>query len=160
MTQQLAGFGCLLQAGVGDAAIQSFYDQWQHDRLVIDKRVMSQAANAAPDATANTAHPQTDHPDLTIRTPNRFRAVMGALVMSPAGFHASSGAGYATLTDWLIQLDPLNPQTTARMCSAFETWKRYDADRQALIAAQLDRILSMEGLSRDTREMVSRIRAA
>ncbi|MEO0372179.1 MAG: aminopeptidase N C-terminal domain-containing protein, partial [Pseudomonadota bacterium] len=52
------------------------------------------------------------------------------------------------------------PQTTARMCSAFETWKRYDADRQALIAAQLDRILSMEGLSRDTREMVSRIKDA
>ncbi|MEM6588163.1 MAG: aminopeptidase N [Pseudomonadota bacterium] len=160
MTQQLAAFGCLLDAGMGHAATQSFYDQWHHDRLVIDKWFMMQVANAKPDVTAQTAQDLTSHPDFTIRNPNRFRAVMGALVMSPAGFHAPSGAGYKVLTDWLIQLDPLNPQTTARMCSAFETWKRYDADRQALIAAQLDRILSLDGLSRDSREMVSRIRDA
>ncbi|MEL7255679.1 MAG: aminopeptidase N [Pseudomonadota bacterium] len=160
MTQQLAAFGCLLQAGAGEAATKRFYDQWQQDRLVIDKWFMMQVANAKPEATARTAEALTAHPDFTIRNPNRFRAVMGALVMSPAGFHAASGEGYKVLTDGLIQLDPLNPQTTARMCSAFETWKRYDANRQALIAAQLDRILSLEGLSRDTREMVSRIRDA
>ncbi|MEM7732302.1 MAG: aminopeptidase N [Pseudomonadota bacterium] len=160
MTQQLAAFACLLNAGMGDAATQSFYDQWQHDRLVIDKWFMMQVANSKPEVTAQTAQGLTGHPDFTLRNPNRFRAVMGALVMSPAGFHAPTGAGYKVLSDWLIQLDPLNPQTTARMCSAFETWKRYDADRQALIAVQLDRILSLEGLSRDTREMVSRIRDA
>ncbi|MEL7344849.1 MAG: aminopeptidase N C-terminal domain-containing protein, partial [Pseudomonadota bacterium] len=102
----------------------------------------------------------TDHPDFTIRNPNRFRAVMGALVMNPAGFHDPSGQGYKVLTDWLMKLDPLNPQTTARMCWAFETWRRYDSDRQALIRAELDRILALNGLSRDTREMVGRIRDA
>jgi aminopeptidase N len=80
--------------------------------------------------------------------------------MSPAGFHRADGAGYKLLADWLIKLDPLNPQTTARMCSAFETWKRYDSDRQALIAAQLDRILAQDGLSRDTTEMLTRIRGS
>ena len=100
----------------------------------------------------------TQHPDFTMKNPNRFRATLGALAMNPAGFHHASGRGYAVLADWLIQLDPLNPQTTARMCSAFETWRRYDADRQALITAQLDRILAVEGLSRDTNEMVGRIR--
>ncbi len=64
------------------------------------------------------------------------------------------------LADWLITLDPLNPQTTARMCSAFQTWKRYDADRQQMIAAQLDRILATPDLSRDTTEMLTRIRGA
>ena len=160
MTQQLAAFGCLLQAGQGDAASKAFYDQWRHDRLVVDKWFMMQVANAEPDDTATTAQALTDHPDFTIRNPNRFRAVMGALVMNPAGFHDPSGQGYKVLTDWLMKLDPLNPQTTARMCSAFETWRRYDSDRQALISAELDRILSLTGLSRDTREMVSRIRDA
>jgi aminopeptidase N len=51
----------------------------------------------------------------------------------------------------------VNPQTTARMCTAFETWKRYDADRQALIRAELERILATPDLSRDTTEMVARI---
>ncbi|MEL7282649.1 MAG: DUF3458 domain-containing protein, partial [Pseudomonadota bacterium] len=160
MTQQLAAYGCLLAAGSGQAATQSFYDQWQHDRLVIDKWFMMQVANAKPEVAAQTAQNLTEHPDFTLRNPNRFRAVMGALVMNPAGFHAPSGAGYKVLTDWLIQLDPLNPQTTARMCSAFETWQRYDPTRQALIAAELDRILALDGLSRDSREMVSRIRTA
>ncbi|SLN61277.1 Aminopeptidase N [Roseovarius albus] len=160
MTQQLAAFCCLLQAGKGEAAIAAFYDQWQHDRLVIDKWFSMQVVQAAPDQTAAVADALTQHADFTMKNPNRFRATLGALAMSPAGFHHASGAGYELLTDWLIQLDPLNPQTTARMCSAFETWKRYDAARQDLIATQLDRILATPNLSRDTTEMVTRIRGA
>jgi aminopeptidase N len=64
------------------------------------------------------------------------------------------------MADMLIALDPLNPQTTARMCAAFETWRRHDATRQALIGAELDRVLGRPGLSRDTTEMLSRIRDA
>ncbi|MFX0545732.1 aminopeptidase N [Roseovarius sp. S1116L3] len=157
MTQQLAALGCLLQAGKGDAAIAAFYDQWQKDRLVIDKWFSLQVAYAEPDETAEVADKLTQHPDFTMKNPNRFRATLGALAGSPAGFHHASGKGYKLLADWLIQLDPLNPQTTARMCSAFETWRRYDADRQALIEAQLKRIAARPGLSRDTAEMVGRI---
>ncbi|WP_412504795.1 aminopeptidase N [Roseovarius sp. SYSU LYC5161] len=158
MTQQLAAFSCLLKAGKGDAATRAFYDQWRQDRLVIDKWFMMQIVNALPENAADTARRLTDHPDFNLKNPNRFRAVLGALAMSPAGFHHVSGKGYELLTDWLIRLDPLNPQTTARMCAAFETWKRYDDHRRALIARQLDRILATPGLSRDTTEMVSRIR--
>jgi aminopeptidase N len=77
--------------------------------------------------------------------------------MNAAGFHDPTGASYRLMADWLIRLDPVNPQTTARMCTAFETWHRYDADRQALIRAELERILSTPDLSRDTTEMVARI---
>ena len=52
-----------------------------------------------------------------------------------------------------------NPQTAARMCSAFETITRYDPDRQALARAALNRIADMQGLSRNTSEMVTRILA-
>ncbi len=157
MTQQLAGFSCLLQAGNGDAAVQHFYDQWQHDRLVIDKWFSLQVVHAQPDDAADVATRLTAHPDFSMKNPNRFRATLGALAMSPAGFHHASGAGYALLADWLIKLDALNPQTTARMCTAFETWRRYDSARQSLIKTQLERILATTPLSRDTTEMVSRI---
>ena len=160
MTQQLAAWSCLLQAGKGDAATAAFYDQWQHDRLVVDKWFMLQILHADPAEAAATAARLTEHPDFTMKNPNRFRATLGGLTASPAGFHHASGKGYALLADWLIQLDPLNPQTTARMCSAFETWQRYDADRQARIRAQLERILDTPNLSRDTTEMVTRILAA
>ncbi|WP_108859470.1 aminopeptidase N [Ruegeria sp. Alg231-54] len=157
MTQQLSALSCLLRAGKGEAELSAFYEQWQHDRLVMDKWFALQVGMASPATTADIARTLTEHPDFNWKNPNRFRAVMGALAMNHAGFHRADGAGYALLADWLIKLDPVNPQTTARMCSAFQTWKRYDADRQDLIRAQLTRIAETPDLSRDTTEMVSRI---
>lgn len=157
MTQQLSALSCLLRAGKGEAELSAFYDQWQHDRLVMDKWFALQVGMASPAATADIARTLTEHADFNWKNPNRFRAVMGALAMNHAGFHRADGAGYALLADWLIKLDPVNPQTTARMCSAYQTWKRYDADRQDLIRAQLTRIAETPDLSRDTTEMVSRI---
>ncbi|MCT8159713.1 aminopeptidase N [Pseudoruegeria sp. SHC-113] len=158
MTMQLGALASLLTIERGKEQAAAFYAQWKEDRLVVDKWFGLQVACAAPQAAAETAQSLTEHPDFTWRNPNRFRAVFGSLAANPAGFHHASGAGYALLADWLIRLDPVNPQTTARMCSAFETWKRYDADRQGLIETQLARILATQGLSRDTTEMVTRIK--
>jgi len=160
MTQQLAAFGCLLQAGRGDGAVDSFYRQWRHDRLVMDKWFTFQIIQANPEEAAKIAQGLTQHPDFKMKNPNRFRAVLGALAANPAGFHHASGLGYKVLSDWLIQLDPVNPQTAARMSTAFETWRRFDNERQALIVAQLGRILATPGLSRDMAEMIGRIRGA
>ncbi|CUH50290.1 aminopeptidase N [Ruegeria atlantica] len=157
MTQQLSALSCLLRASKGEAELSAFYEQWQHDRLVMDKWFALQVGMASPATTADIARTLTEHADFNWKNPNRFRAVMGALAMNHAGFHRADGAGYALLADWLNKLDPVNPQTTARMCSAFQTWKRYDANRQDLIRAQLTRIAETPDLSRDTTEMVSRI---
>ncbi|MDE4138794.1 aminopeptidase N [Phaeobacter gallaeciensis] len=157
MTQQYAALACLLKAEKGDAQSQAFFDQWKGDRLVMDKWFALQIASAAPETAASVARDLTQHELFTLKNPNRFRAVMGALAGHHAGFHHASGAGYRLLAENLIALDKLNPQTTARMCAAFQTWKRYDADRQALIRTELERIAGTEGLSRDTTEMVTRI---
>ncbi len=157
MTLQLAALGALLDAGKGDAALTTFYEQWQSDRLVIDKWFSLQIMQAKPEEVATTANALTQHADFDWKNPNRFRAVMGVLAMHHAGFHHKNGASYTLLADWLIKLDPVNPQTTARMCSAFQTWKRYDETRQIKIRTELERIAGQTGLSRDTTEMVTRI---
>ena len=160
MTLQLSALSCVVRAGKGEDALRQFYEQWQGDRLVIDKWFMLQVLNAAPDRAVDAAKALTQHKDFNWKNPNRFRATLGALTGNHAGFHAADGAGYALLADWLITLDPVNPQTTARMCTAFQTWKRYDADRQAQMRAALERIAAQPDLSRDTTEMVSRILGA
>ena len=115
------------------------------------------AADGDPLLVARTRD-QEDHPAPSgTSQAARVLAVLGALTANHAGFHAKDGSGYRLLADWLIRLDPLNPQTTARMCTAFQTWRRYDDARQALIRAELDRIAATPGLSRDTTEMVTRI---
>ncbi|OWU77950.1 aminopeptidase N [Marinibacterium profundimaris] len=159
MTLQLSALGCLISAGKDEAEVQAFYDQWKHDRLVIDKWFGLQIMQATPEASVPTAKALTEHPDFNMKNPNRFRATLGALAGHHAGFHAADGSGYALLADWLIRLDPVNPQTTARMSTAFQTWTRYDAGRQAHARAALERIAATPGLSRDTTEMVQRILA-
>ena len=157
MTLQNAALASLLKAEKGAEQSQAFYDQWQGDRLVMDKWFGLQIACAAPAKAASLAEGLTKHALFDMKNPNRFRAVMGALAMNQAGFHYAGGAGYKLLTDNLIALDALNPQTTARMCAAYQTWKRYDDSRQGLIRTQLERIAGTENLSRDTSEMVTRI---
>jgi aminopeptidase N len=157
MTLQYAALTCLLTIERGEEQSRSFFTQWQDDRLVMDKWFALQVACAHPDRTAATAEALIRHPLFDMKNPNRFRSVFGALAMNHAGFHHASGASYTLLADRLIRLDKLNPQTTARMCSAFQTWKRYDLARQDLIKAQLERIAATDGLSRDTNEMITRI---
>ena len=157
MTEQAGALMSLLAAGLGEAEVAAFGAQWQDDRLVMDKWFMMQVSAAAPDAVAQTVTTLTQHPLFNAKNPNRFRAVYGALTANHAGFHHASGDGYALLAEALIALDPINPQTTARMTGAFETWRRYDGARQTKMRAALDRIAAQPTLSRDTGEMVARI---
>ncbi len=159
MTQSLAALSCLLMIGTGQAELGQFHDRWNHDRLVMDKWFGLQVSHAAPDQTAATAERLTAHPAFDWKNPNRFRSVFGALSGNQAGFHDPSGASYRLLADWLIRLDALNPQTAARMTAAFETWRRFDPARQALIKEQLSRIAATPDLSRDGTEMIARMLA-
>ena len=159
MTESFGALAILLEAGQGAAELADFETRWKADRLVMDKWFAVQPAMAAPEALPGVVARLTARPDFDMKNPNRFRAVLGGLTGNHAGFHHESGAGYALLADWLIRLDPLNPQTAARMSTAFETWPRYDADRQGMIRAALQRILATPGLSRDLSEMVGRMLA-
>jgi aminopeptidase N len=159
MTESFGALACLLEIGAGAEELAAFEAKWRGDRLVMDKWFAVQVAASAPDQTAAVTARLTTHPLFDWKTPNRFRAVMGALSGNHAGFHHASGAGYALLADWLIRLDPVNPQTAARMSTAFESWPRYDADRQGQMRGALQRIIATPGLSRDLSEMAGRMLA-
>ncbi|WP_282065041.1 aminopeptidase N [Aliiroseovarius marinus] len=157
MTLRLGALGLLLQAQKGDTALADFRARFETDELVMDKWFAMQVTHSAPEDTADIVAKLTEDSAFNWKNPNRFRAVFGAFIMNPAGFHNASGAGYKLFADWLIKLDPVNPQITARMSSGFETWRRYDADRQAMMKAQIERVLATDGLSRDSQEMLGRI---
>ncbi len=159
MTESIAALATLLDCGRGAAELAAFHDRWKGNRLVIDKWFAAQTHHAAPDRAADVAARLAAHPDFDWKNPNRFRALLGGLAANHAGFHHASGAGYRFYADWLIRLDPVNPQTTARMTQPFQSWRRYDADRQAMIRAELDRIAALPGLSPNTGEMVRRMLA-
>ena len=160
MTDEQGALAALLDQGLGQPELATFEHRFANDRLVMDKWFALQVAYAAPDKTAATADRLTKHASFDWKNPNRFRSVFGPLSANHAGFHHASGASYKLLADWLIKLDPLNPQTAARMSTAFESWTRYDADRQSMIRAELARIKATPGLSRNLGEMVTRMLGA
>jgi len=160
MTETLGALTCLIEAGRAEAALAAFRDRWQTDRLVMDKWFSVQLAHATPDTAPALAARLAADPAFDWKNPNRFRALMGGFAANHAGFHHATGAGYRFYADWLIRLDPFNPQMAARMSTAFETWPRYDTARRALAEAELARIAALPGLSRDMGEMVARLQAA
>ncbi len=159
MTEETGALSALLDVGAGQFELQAFADRWAKDGNIMDKWYALQIAYAEPGDAAALTQQLTERPDFDWKNPNRFRSVIGALSANHAGFHDRSGAGYRLVADWLIRLDPLNPQTAARMSTAFETWHRYDATRRKQSRAQLDRILAAQGLSSDLREMAERMLA-
>jgi aminopeptidase N len=160
MTEEIGALSALLEVRQGAAQIAAFADRWGHDRNVMDKWFALQIAHAEPAEAASLTASLTARPDFDWKNPNRFRSAIGALAANHGGFHHRSGTGYRLVADWLIRLDPLNPQTAARVSTAFETWPRYDAIRRRHAKAELERILAAPGLSGDLREMAERMIAA
>jgi aminopeptidase N len=76
--------------------------------------------------------------------------------MNQWAFHDESGRGYRFLADLILKADKLNPQVAARLVPPFGRWQRFEPKRAALMRAELERILSTPGLSKDLYEQVSK----
>jgi aminopeptidase N len=123
---------------------------------VLDKWFSIQATSPLPDTAAHV-RALSAHPDFDLRNPNRVRALVGAFVgANQVRFHGANGEGYRFLADVVIQLDPSNPQVAARIVGPLGQWRRMDTSRQALMKAELSRILALPGLSKNTYEVVSK----
>ncbi|MEM7686935.1 MAG: aminopeptidase N C-terminal domain-containing protein, partial [Pseudomonadota bacterium] len=141
-------------------ALDRFHSKWQADPLVVDKWLMLQASAPTEDVLAQVKA-LTEHQSFDWKNPNKFRSLIGVFAMAnPLAFHAKDGSGYAFVTNWLLKLDALNPQTTARLAGVYETCGRYTADRQDLMRAQMQRMADTAELSKNTREIVERMLAS
>lgn len=156
MTDQITGLALLVncsQTQVNQQAIDSFYQQWQKDDLVLDKWFSLQAGSDLP-GTLERVKKLMSHPAFNMKNPNKVRALVGAFTQSnPRYFHATDGSGYEFLTDVLIKMDKINPQIAARLATPFTRWQRLNEPRQLLIQKQLKRLVTLD-LSPDLRELV------
>ena len=157
MTDVLAALGILSSVDCPERldALAAFYQSWRHDPLVLDKWFAIQALSSLP-GTPSAVEALKTHPDFDLRNPNRIRALVSSFAGNQVRFHDASGMGYRLYADTIIQLDPTNGQVAARMVSPLGQWRRFDAGRQDLMKRQLQRILDLPGLSRNTFEMASK----
>ncbi|KAK3227649.1 hypothetical protein Dsin_007511 [Dipteronia sinensis] len=161
MTDQFAALAAIAQkpGKARDDALDDFYSKWQHDFLVVNKWFALQANSDIPSNVENVKK-LLNHPAFDLRNPNKVYSLIGGFCGSLVNFHAKDGSGYKFLGEIVVQLDKLNPQVASRMVSAFSRWKRYDETRQNLAKAQLEMIMSANGLSENVFEIASKSLAA
>jgi len=159
MTDKMAALSCLssmdgVAAAARDEALSQFYEDANGDALILNKWFSLQASSHLEDVL-DRVKKLTDHPDFTLNNPNRCRSLLGVFAAgNPAAFHTPDG--YAFLADQLEKIDPINPQNSSRMANNLIQWRRYDSERGAAMKSQLERLVKMDGISKDMYEVVSR----
>ncbi|NBD95565.1 MAG: aminopeptidase N [Gammaproteobacteria bacterium] len=155
MTDRLAALRCLVHADAGEQALARFEHRFSHDPLVMDKWFTVQAARPDPDAVERVRE-LMGHPAFSLRNPNKVRALFGAFAQAnPRAFHRADGAGYALIGGAIREIDTLNPQVAARLVTAFNRWRAYDAERAERMQGELRAIAAKKGLSPDVEEVVA-----
>jgi aminopeptidase N len=158
MTDMIAGLAALtrMESGKRAAAFAHFHERFRNDPLVLDKWMSLQAGSCLP-GTVEAVKGLMHHPAFSIKNPNRVRALIGAFSGNHLRFHAADGSGYTLVGDTIRTLDGINPQVAARMAGAFESWRRYDDKRQALMRAELEKTKALGGLSSNLFEVTTKM---
>ena len=158
MTDQMAALAVITDSQNPEKrnCLESFYQQWQKEALVIDKWFTLQACSTADD-TFSVVQSLINHSAFELTTPNRVRSLIGAFTQAnQLHFHALNGQGYQFLAEQVIALNTINPQVAARMVSALTQWKRFDVTRQSLMKTALEKIINSPNISKDVYEVASK----
>ncbi len=154
-------FNALLALSVSGGALfeekmQDFEVRWRHDPLVMDKWFALQAQRT-DDAALERVQGLMSHPAFSFKNPNRVRALLGSFARGNLlRFHSADGASYRWFAERIIELDAINPQIAARMASVFNTWRRFDGGRAALMRAALQSIHDRPDCSPDLAEITGK----
>lgn len=160
MTDQIAALVCLVQSDSSSAvqyssqALEEFYNQWQHEALVVNQWLSVQATKQTTNAI-DSVLTLMEHPGFTLENPNKVRSLIGAFANNnPIGFHRADGKGYQLLSSVIEKLNNANPQIASRLLSPLTKWRKYDSSTQELIKAELLRLQNLPELSKDVYEVI------
>ncbi|HET8869021.1 MAG TPA: aminopeptidase N C-terminal domain-containing protein, partial [Aquabacterium sp.] len=160
MTDRLGALSALVHAhaDLAEPALERFHAMFKHEALVIDKWFALQASASEKNGQVFArCKALMQHPDFTLRTPNRARSLLMALCqMNPAAFHRTDAAGYVFWADRVIEIDAINPQLAARLARSLDHWRRLAEPYRSAAREAIARVAAKPELSDDVREIVTR----
>jgi aminopeptidase N len=143
---------------LAEPALARFYELFRNEALVIDKWFTLQAT--APESNGRVfarVKSLMNHPDFTLKNPNRARSLIAAMCMAnPAAFHRTDAAGYVFWADRVLELDAMNPQLAARIARVMDRWSRLAEPYRSAAREAVARVAAKTDLSSDVREIVQR----
>ncbi len=160
MTDRLGALAALVHAhsDLAQSALDRFHALFKDEALVIDKWFALQASASEKNGQVFArCKALLQHPDFTLRTPNRARSLLMALCqMNPAAFHRTDAAGYVFWADRVIEIDSINPQLAARLARSLDHWRRLAEPYRSAAREAIARVAAKTELSDDVREIVTR----
>ena len=158
MTLRLSALSLLdrVSGGVRHPHMQEFIDIYQSNPLVIMKYFAIVGGSQHESVTMNVRNAQNEV-FYQKNLPNHAKALFGAYTRNLEYFHKKDGSGYALLTEFILDIDPVNPHTAARMAGAFKIYPKLNPSSQDVLRPYLEKILQREWLSANTTEIIDKI---
>jgi aminopeptidase N len=163
MTDRMGALEALVlsHAELADAALKHFHALFAHEPLVIDKwftlQAMAPEALSGPGRVLQRVKALMQHPDFTLKNPNRARSLIGAFCHSnPAAFHRADAAGYVFWAERVLELDAINPQIASRAARALDRFSNLAEPWRSAAREAIARVAAKPDLSPDVREIVTK----
>lgn len=139
-----------------EEGLHHFYQKWNRETLVMNKWLAVQALSSAPNTLERIQRLMKD-PVFNLNNPNKVNSLLTNFGKNNhVQFHEASGAAYRFFADMVLDVDTRNPSLASRLVSVFNQWKRFDSKRQALMKAELQRIVAKPGISAGVFEIASK----
>ena len=154
MTDSLAALTCSSKHNLDDLPEQllHFENKWQQTTLVMDKW-FALNASVVSDNVFSQLEKLLEHPQFSLKNPNRARSLIGAFAMNnPKYFHCQTGRGYQFLAEQIAKLNEINPQVASRLITPLIQFKSYAPAHQTLMKAELVKLRALSNLSNDLKE--------
>lgn len=158
MTEQMGALRVAVhqQLPAAEPLLAAFYQQWQHEPLVVNKWLSVQASQPTEGALAQVVE-LADSAAFDITNPNKVRALFNVFATAnPVGFHGGGADSYRFVADQVARLNEINPQVAARLVGAFNHWKKFDGDARSQMQRELQRLQAMSGISSAVADIVGK----
>src|SRR5699024_4235599 len=156
LTDRLNGLQALTRYAEPEASmdlLEDFYQLAKDDAAIMDHWFALQAK--AGWATTDSVRQLMEHPDFSVRNPNRFRSVVFQFCLNNmAAVHTPEG--YAFWAEQVISMDRLNPEVSARLARGLDLWANFAKPYQQGLKTTLETINDSPQLSANVKEVVSR----
>ncbi len=133
-----------------------FYLKYKEDTLVMNKYLAIKASSQREGLLQRVQTLEKDEV-YDVKVPNLVRALIGSFLGNYKYFHAKDGSGYKFMAKKIIEIDAINAQMASRLAGGFKLYKKMNTKNQELMKTALEKIISTEGLSKNSFEIVNKI---
>ncbi len=135
----------------------NFYNEFQNDKIALEKWFKIRSSyNNSYFSGINSIKSILKNRNFEYKNPNFVRAVIVSFQSNNIQlFHAKNGSGYKFVSDQIIIIDKINPQTAARIITPMTNISKFDDFTKKTMKTYLKKILNSKP-SNDVFEVVSK----